>query len=143
MNGNSYEYINCLALIYQREANIEDSKKKLEDKSVSISGAEALRLSYKMGKGWLALLLSEKLVYNTFIPDYILNAIAFASAHMDSSSKYKSVFYRLKAISNHEKHNKNKDAKEFSFKDKSEVEVIKEFCEKFSDDQLTIFLSKL
>jgi putative ATP-dependent endonuclease of the OLD family len=83
------------------------------------------------------------LVYNTFIPDYILNAIAFASAHMDSSSKYKSALYRLKAFSKHEEHNKNKEAKEFSLKDKSETEVIKEFCKKFSDDQLTFFLTKL
>jgi putative ATP-dependent endonuclease of the OLD family len=143
MNDNSYEYVNSLKLIYQKEANIENSKKKLEDKSVSIAGAEALRLAHKIGKGWLALLLSEKLVYNTFIPDYILNAIAFASAHMDSSSKYKSALYRLKAFSKHEEHNKNKEAKEFSLKDKSETEVIKEFCKKFSDDQLTFFLTKL
>lgn len=143
MNGNSYEYINCLKLIYKRDTNIKNSEKKLKDKSVAIAGAEALRLADKLGKGWLALLLSEKLVYNTYIPDYILKAIAFASQHMDDSSKYKSVLYRLKSIADHEKSEYNKDAKEFDLKDKSELEVVQEFCQKFSDDQLTIFLSKL
>lgn len=143
MNGNSYEYINCLKLIYKKDASIEDSKKKLKDKSVTIAGSEALRLADKMGKGWLALLLSEKLVYNTYIPDYILNAIAFASKHMDNSSKYKSVLYRLKSIINHKENQQNKEAKEFSMKDKSEQEVVQEFCQTFVDDQLTVFLSKL
>lgn len=39
---------------------------------------EILRLASKVGKGWLALLVSERLVPRTHIPDYILRAIAFA-----------------------------------------------------------------
>ena len=96
-----------------------------------------------MGKGWLALLLSEKLVYNTYIPNYILDAIAFASSHLDNSSKYKSVLYRLKSISNHKKHTKNAEAKGFVLEGKSEADIIHEFCTTFSDDQLTVFLAKL
>jgi hypothetical protein len=51
----------------------------VKNADVSVYGTEMLRLADKCGKGWLALLLSEKLCLNTCIPDYILGAIAFAA----------------------------------------------------------------
>jgi putative ATP-dependent endonuclease of OLD family len=41
-------------------------------------GKEVLRLAEKTGKGWFAVLLSEHLTSTTAVPDYILEAIAFA-----------------------------------------------------------------
>lgn len=143
MNGNSYAFVNCLGTIYSSKAVITKVKAKLKDKSIEVAGAEVLRLANKYGKGWLSLLVSEKLVYNTYIPNYILKAIAFSSNHINLSSKYKSVLHRLNSISGNEEDGLQDTAKKFILKGKSEDEVIKEFCTTFKKDQLSIFLKNL
>jgi predicted ATP-dependent endonuclease of OLD family len=76
--NNSPEVVRTLEEIYSKPENIERSKARLEEEDIQIAGAEALRLADKIGKGWFALLLSERLNSWTFIPDYILRAVAFA-----------------------------------------------------------------
>lgn len=143
MNGNSYEFVQTLEKIYTREADKKKAKKKLEDKSVEVAGVEVLRLADKQGKGWLALLVAEQIGYNTFIPEYILEAIAWASSHINTSSKVKAVSYRLKSISGNNNDDLQEEAKKFKTRGKSEEEIIIEFCATFPDDQLTKFLSNL
>jgi predicted ATP-dependent endonuclease of OLD family len=143
MNGNSFELVECLDTIYTKQANRDKSKTKLEDTSVEIAGVEVLRLAEKYGKGWLALLLAEKLVYNTNIPTYILKAIAFASSHINLSSKVKAILYRLKEIRNNKNDDYHDEALKFRLRGKSEEELLESYCDKFEDDQLTIFLSML
>jgi putative ATP-dependent endonuclease of OLD family len=76
--GNAFETVNTLNTVYQRQADRQRSKVLLESDDPRIAGREVLRLANKVGKGWFALLLSEKLVPRTSIPDYILRAVAFA-----------------------------------------------------------------
>ena len=142
MNGNSHEFVHCLNKIYTTQKYIDDSKSKLENKKVDVAGVEVLRLADKYGKGWLALLVSEQLVYNTYIPEYILKAIAFASSHINNSSISKSILYRLKCL----KVSKTDDAdlaKKFITKDKGNEELIKTFRETFPEDQLSKFIDLL
>lgn len=143
MNSNSHKFVNCIDKIYKKPAYIKKVKDKLKDNSVEIAGVEVLRIAKKYGKGWLALLVSEQLLYNTYIPSYILNAIAFASGHMNISSKAKALKYRLKKIIGNDKDSSYKHAKKIKVRGKSEEEVVKEFCENLKDDQLTEFLSLL
>lgn len=143
INGNSFEYVKTLNKIYKRPADIEKAKTKLEDKLVEIAGVEVLRIAEKVGKGWLALLLSEQLVYNTFIPSYIQKALAFSSRHLNISSKVKAVIHRLNAIKGHDKSKYNDEAKKFILKGKNEEMIVKDFCDIFKDDQLTEFLGLL
>lgn len=141
MNGNSHEFVQCLSKIYSREADRTKSKAKLEDSSVEVAGVEVLRIADKQGKGWLALLVAEEIVYNTYIPNYILKAIAFASSHINQSSKVKAILYRLTAIRNNENDGLQAEAKKFKTRGKSEEEILKTFCDTFKDDQLTKFLA--
>lgn len=67
-----------LPQIYTSAAAREQSKTRLDSNDKVTAGTEILRLAEKVGKGWFALLVSEKLDAQTFIPDYILRAIAFA-----------------------------------------------------------------
>ncbi|MEI6048823.1 MAG: AAA family ATPase [Bacteroidota bacterium] len=143
INGNSFEFVHCLDKIYSREADITKSKEKLENKSVEISGLEILRIADKYGKGWLALLVSEKLVYNTYIPDYILKAIAFASAHINSSSKAKAAIHRVKSIRNNKKEPLQEAAQKFIIDGIDLDEIVVTFISTFKNDQLTKFLSFL
>lgn len=75
---NSSVVIETLDDIYSQTAPKERSKEKLESADIQTSGLEILRLAQNHGKGWFALLLSEKLVSQTHIPEYILRAVAFA-----------------------------------------------------------------
>lgn len=141
MNSNSHEFVQCLSKIYSREADRARAKAKLEDPSVEVAGIEVLRIADKQGKGWLALLVAEQIVYNTYIPNYILKAIAFASSHINQSSKVKSILYRLNAIMNNKNDGLQTEAKKFKTRGKSEEEILETFCDTFKDDQLTKFLA--
>jgi predicted ATP-dependent endonuclease of OLD family len=141
MNSNSHEFVQCLSKIYSREADRAKAKTKLEDSSVEVAGVEVLRIADKQGKGWLALLVADQIVYNTYIPNYILKAIAFASSHINQSSKVKAILYRLNAIRNNENNGLQEEAKKIETRDKSEEEILKTFCDIFKDDQLTKFLA--
>lgn len=143
MNGNSFEYVHTLDKIYKRDADKNKAKEKLETNSVEVAGAEVLRIADKQGKGWLALLVAEQLVYNTYIPKYILQAIAWASSHINTSSKIKAISFRLKAIKGNNEDKMFEVACKFKMRGKGEEEIIKTFLESFPNDQLTQFLNYL
>ena len=54
-----------------------------------------MRLAIKEGKGWFALKLADHIDECTNIPNYILEAVAWASPHMNYPSILKSAKYRL------------------------------------------------
>ena len=143
MRRNSHEFIESLDEIFKQQAAIETSKKKLEDKSVSIAGVEVLRLADKKGKGWLALVVADNLVYNTYIPEYILKAVAFASSHLNNASKVKTAKYRLRKISRSKNDSYFEVASKVSFKGKEDQQVIDEYIASFPNDQFAKFLSYL
>jgi hypothetical protein len=76
--SNSREVVGTLGEIYSKPQKVERVTARLGEEDIQIAGTEALRLANKIGKGWFALLLSERLDAWTFIPEYILRAVAFA-----------------------------------------------------------------
>ncbi|WP_052360703.1 AAA family ATPase [Oceanobacillus manasiensis] len=97
LEGNEWEITNCLSQIYKKEDSIEESKNKLTSDDDSVKGLEILRLADNVvGKGWFALLVAEHLSIKTYIPNYILNAISFASSHMGIKHLIKMGTYRVK-----------------------------------------------
>lgn len=93
---NLIELKEVLRSIYQRQASIHKSIGLLDNCEVRIYGKEILRLADKVGKGWLSLLASEKVTSQTYIPNYILDAIAFSCGHkLASQILYKMCRYRL------------------------------------------------
>ncbi|MEK4143995.1 AAA family ATPase [Paenibacillus sp. FSL L8-0333] len=66
--------------IYQRVGDQNNAVAKIRDRDISIYGKEILRLAKMEGKGWLALAIAARLDESTVIPDYLLNAIAFAAS---------------------------------------------------------------
>lgn len=141
MNSNRHEFVQCLSKIYSREADRIKAKTKLEDTSVEVAGVEVLRIADKYGKGWLALLVAEQIVYNTYIPKYILKAIAFSSSHINLASKVKSVLHRLKSIRSNDKDAQYAEAKKFIVRGKTQQELLDSFTATFTEDQLTKFLA--
>lgn len=98
LNLNDYEIQATLPSIYKRQSDIDHSSKKLNSKDKTMVGKEALRLANKEGKGWFALLVSEKLSYETIIPEYILQAIAFTSEHIKKDHLISMSQYRIKKM---------------------------------------------
>lgn len=95
LSGNEYEVAEILPLIYERPNYILDSKGRLNAEDEVIKGKEALRPAEKVGKGWFALLLSEKLTSRTYIQQYILEAIAFTSEHITNEHLVAMAKYRI------------------------------------------------
>ncbi len=142
-SGNSYEYINILVNIYTQKKAIDSSTEKLKDDSISIYGTEALRLANKEGKGWFALLFSEQLLYNTYIPDYILAAIAFSSSRINNSTLMKAIKYRIQNISSDDENTSKEDALKFVFDGDTQKNIIQNFLKTFKEDDLAKFINLL
>lgn len=96
--GNEWEVVNILNEIFRDPDRKERCKARLESDNIQISGREIVRLAEKLGKGWFALLLSEKFVTRTQIPDYLLRAIAFACHPCVTENALKQMgIHRIKA----------------------------------------------
>jgi predicted ATP-dependent endonuclease of OLD family len=141
LNDNSHEIVDTLDSIYTRRDDIRRSSKLLNDDNLEVSGKEVLRLAEKVGKGWFALMVAEKVNSYTFIPDYILCALAFASSEIISDSTIRAMgLYRLK---------KRKRDSEFKpvyqkirmLKKLPQDEFIKKYAERLPEDQLTKFIN--
>jgi putative ATP-dependent endonuclease of OLD family len=99
--GNGWEIKETLNGMYTRATTINRSTAKLDSKDLGIAGTEVLRLADKQGKGWFALLLSEAVFPHTLLPEYILEAVAFASHQSVNTRTLKKMgLYRVKTEAN-------------------------------------------
>jgi predicted ATP-dependent endonuclease of OLD family len=97
--NNSHEVISLIKSQYKQQQRIEDISEKLKNTDVAVSGKEILRLAdEKFGKGWFAIMLSEHINHLTYIPDYIINAIAHTSQHISDKVLFEMAKYRLKTF---------------------------------------------
>jgi predicted ATP-dependent endonuclease of OLD family len=141
LSDNSNEIVEALDEIYTRKAYIERLSKLIEDDSIEVAGKEVLRLAEKEGKGWFALMVAEKVYSLTFIPDYILQALAFASSEIINNSTLKSMgLYRIR------KRKKDSEFKPVFEKIKRlkkfpPTEFIERYTESLPEDQLTKFIN--
>lgn len=139
---NSIEIKKVLKSIYQQQANIDQSTTLLNSSNVEVYGKEILRLAEKVGKGWLSLLTSENVSSQTYIPKYILEAIAFSCGNkLAPQVIYKMCIYRL---NNPMPILEDKDKPlQFFYDNKRDISAcIKTFVKQCPDDDLT-YLIKL
>ncbi len=64
--------------VYSNENKILTVNKDLSSPSIEICGDRVLSVAKYMGKGWLALMLADKIDHNVVIPPYILDALSFS-----------------------------------------------------------------
>ncbi len=140
---NSFEVTQLVNKNYKREADQNRINGLLNNNDVKIYGKEVLRLANSFGKGWFALMLEEHIDHLTFIPFYILKAIAFASPHINNQTLYNIATYRMKSLTNHKLDSDNNDYTELSqqFEVKDTIEEALEFyIKKLPEDQLSTFI---
>jgi putative ATP-dependent endonuclease of the OLD family len=94
--GNAHEIGEVVDDVYAKPERAKFVKAALKDKDVSVSATAVMRLADRLGKGWFALLLAEKLLAGTYVPEYLLQAIAFAAAESLSDDVFKRMaLYRI------------------------------------------------
>ncbi|MFL0070077.1 ATP-dependent nuclease [Tenacibaculum maritimum] len=124
-DNNAHEIVETVKSEYKQKERIKAISKLLKNKDVSIFGKEVLRLADKFGKGWFAIMVSNKVTNLTSIPDYILDAISFASPRLDSKILYPIAKYRLNSFTNNSFEGDDNDytkiLKVFESKDKKET----------------------
>ena len=79
MKGNEGYLKKIKKKTYVDKKAIEEKKSSIDSADVTKYGDVALKLADKNGKGWNAVLLSEIIDAKFYIPQYILDAIAFAA----------------------------------------------------------------
>lgn len=130
---------------------IEDyyiDKKTIENHKNEIDGNEierydaVLTVAKAIGKGWYASMLSNNINASAMIPEYILDAVAFACRDViNISIKLKMIYYALCNIDN--------ISEEWIFNYKAlkthedKIVFINDFCEQFSQDIVSIFIRKV
>jgi len=96
---NKQEVIETLPNIYSQEIRKVASEAKLNDENSEVAGREVLRLAAKKGKGWFALLVAERITSHTYIPEYILQAVAFACKDtIDRQALGRMIRYRCEQV---------------------------------------------
>jgi len=130
-----------LKSIYNKNAYIDKSKTLLKDQSVDVYGKEILRLADKVGKGWLALLISECVSSETYIPKYMIDAISFSCSHkLAPQVIYKMCKYRL--LNPMPAFEDNDKPKQFFSDNKSDINAcIAEFTKQCPDDDLSYLVN--
>jgi predicted ATP-dependent endonuclease of OLD family len=145
LNKNHVEVIRTLNKIYKQKKSIEDSKNLLKSNNPIDVGVETLRLADSVvGKGWFALLLAEEITYQSNIPKYIIDAIAFAAGHIGYKHFEKMIKYRMEnevGVEDYEKFKENLEASPLGDRD---LELLKNLSNGIldDDDDLYLFMGK-
>jgi predicted ATP-dependent endonuclease of OLD family len=130
-----YHYIDEGTII-KHKANLEASPSSRYD--------SVMTLAKGMRKGWYATVLASNIMQNVKIPEYILEAIAFASR---DSVTYEIIIRMMSYSLN--KYSKNQIIEELgeSFQnvktEEERMKYIKNFCEKMPQDDVTIYTKKV
>ncbi len=144
--NNVREIEDTVEKAYKKIDTIIKIKERLNDENVSIYGKEMLRLAEKFYKGWFSIMVSENVTNITCIPDYIIDAIIFASPNLPRSTISTMAIYRLKAFINNSFDGDKKDyaklLKEYSKFDNS-IDAIKFYKSKLPDDILVKLIDNL
>jgi putative ATP-dependent endonuclease of OLD family len=140
---NSIEAIETLTNIYLQKSSITKSREKLSSTDKSVPEQEILRLANKAGKGWFSLLLCEALSSETYIPQYIIEAVAFACRDiLNESILMKMCAYRLNNPMPLLK-DEDKPTEFFNTNALDKTKCIDKFLEDFADDDLAKFINCL
>jgi predicted ATP-dependent endonuclease of OLD family len=146
-DGNAWEVEQIIDDVYVDKATIKLTKEELDDENVAVFGKRVLTMANQEGKGWFAIMLGKHISYKTIVPDYIVEAIAFAKDSYSKNIIADIIEYRV---------NKNaKDDDKIDFTLLKEIianyrvnkatidEVIVEIKNRISEDQILTFIEKV
>lgn len=112
--GNGPEVSNCVDDIYSDDDTIRLAEAEINSDYIDDYGARVIKMANNVGKGWFALILAKYITHETFIPNYIWEALLFTANKFKKEIIYKIVCHRIKEndykshLSNEIKDNLNK-----------------------------------
>jgi putative ATP-dependent endonuclease of OLD family len=106
--GNEPEVIQTIDDVYSDPTTKAAAKKEIESDDVDVFGKRVLTMARNKGKGWYALVLGKYITYQTYIPDYIFDAILFSKSSINKNIIISILEYRIS------KHSKSKTPPDFS-----------------------------
>lgn len=132
-----------IKIIYQQKATIEKHNEAIKNGSEAARYDSVLTVAKHCGKGWYATLLAENIDRRAIIPDYILDAIIFATKDiLLDKLLWKMVRYSFEQYDLDNKYDDMKLEFEEAISSHDIKENIKWFCEQFPDDMVTLFINK-
>tara|TARA_R110002126_G_scaffold193556_1_gene341870 strand:+ start:1151 stop:3292 length:2142 start_codon:yes stop_codon:yes gene_type:complete len=144
---NENEVCELIDEVYSDQATRDKSRLELKDDKVAVFGKRILTMANQEGKGWFAIMLGKHISYETIIPDYIVEAIAFAKESYSKNIIADIIEYRMN------KNAKDDDKIDFSLLkeiisnyriDKATIdEIVVEIKNKISGDQILTFIEKV
>tara|TARA_R110000764_G_scaffold233244_2_gene326095 strand:- start:1409 stop:3550 length:2142 start_codon:yes stop_codon:yes gene_type:complete len=144
---NENEVCELIDEVYSDQATRDKSRLELKDDKVAVFGKRILTMANQEGKGWFAIMLGKHISYETIIPDYIVEAIAFAKESYSKNIIADIIEYRMN------KNAKDDDKIDFSLLkeiisnyriDKATIdEIVVEIKNKISEDQILTFIEKV
>lgn len=141
MAGNQDEVVAALPSIFKTEPARQTSEEKLRSGDVAVAGKEMLRLAEKKGKGWFAVLLAEHVSEISVVPQYVLEAVAFAChATIDRKALCQMIKHRCDTCHLESQHRQRVLA---TFATGTEAQVCEAYSNAFPDDVLTSFIELL
>jgi len=96
--GNAEKVVGVLNQVYTDTNTITKAKAEIESVDIALYGKRVLTMATNQGKGWFAILLGNKIDYQTAIPNYILDAIFFAHPNITEQVWFNVLSYRLRCI---------------------------------------------
>ncbi len=96
--GNKELYVSTVGDVYSDPNTIQTAIAELRSNDIAIFGKRALTLANYSGKGWYAITLGNYLNYNSYIPQYILDAVVFAHNTFAKDVIDKILDYRVNKI---------------------------------------------
>ncbi|KJZ84421.1 hypothetical protein ClosIBUN13A_CONTIG146g02238 [Clostridium sp. IBUN13A] len=141
---DNIDYVkNIIEQVYTSQDTISNHKLALDNDDIGKKAETILILASHIGKGWYATLLSEKIDNLVNIPEYILDAIAFASQEViDINTIIKIIDYTLSFYDTDEA-KKIKKSIEVDKDITKRIDIIKKFEINFKDDIVNKLLIKV
>lgn len=151
ISANRTYITSIIDITYQEDMGGNPKKTQLckELHKKNLNGTDAERydtlavITNRIGKGWYATLLADQINSATIIPDYILEAIAFASLEIITQKiKLKMVRFAIDQYEETEDVITIKTLAHSSIDKLDEQKAIKTFCNKFPDDMVSTLIKK-
>lgn len=98
LSNNSHEVKKVIDEEYKRDEDKKTINERLDTDDLKISGKEIIRLAEKFGKGWFAVMLGKFITFQTYIPEYILDALVFTKSDFSKDTISNIAKYRVNKL---------------------------------------------
>lgn len=96
--GNAPEVVRLIEKFYTKPELIKKASAQIKSKYVSEFGTRVITMAKSAGKGWFAIMLGEEIDHQTFIPDYILDALEFVHPEFSDGVWLNIIEHRIREI---------------------------------------------